>query len=152
MHKERVLFSAGVNKDGKIYIGNPVLVSGRHQVSALGYDFVFEFANGFVVPIRLFTVRACYSDFQTVSFHLLGHNETFTFRDDFFLSLRVTGYSGCYVSGFVLMERTVADTAQTPGVRVGDFELSRSGTVYKGERLPIVYNKVRYTKELMLRG
>lgn len=143
-------FSVSVNNTGKVYCGNPTVASVKQSIRDFGYDFVIEFANGFVIPIHMFTVRSYSSDFSTVSFTLFEHNETFSFKSEFNLTFEVTGYKSDSIRGSVTVQQTFADRPDPSSSLLSEFELTRSGTTYKGDNLPVVYDRAHYSKELLL--
>ena len=148
---KRVGFSIEVDKSGNVDCGDSSLVSCRHVVQNSSYDFTFEFKNGVVVPLHMFCIRGYSDDFSTISFNLFEHNETFSFGKDFKLSIDIVGYGDDIVRGTVVVHREFINKP-SEAITLGDIVLRRDETVYKGERLPIVYDRARYAKELAIKG
>ena len=158
---ERPLFSVGVYKSGEDFriSESQELVTCTKVSRGPVCDYVFEFANGFAIGIRSFRVQINYADYSFAWFKLFGVEESLGFEANltFSVDLVILEYEPDYIRGRVMVTNEFSDTQdyQNGYVRpweLGDFELRRTGTVYKGESSDIVYDRVRYAKELVLDG
>ena len=149
IRQDTVKFIFGVDQNGAITHTSGCTV--KSSVADVGKrkSFCFEFDNGFVVGIHQFETSA-YMEFTTVSFSLFGEKETFSYGTSFNVAVRVYEVTADKVRGAVFVTAEFADTQPSKARNLGDFELSRSGTVYKGVVTSAVQDMARYSKELVL--
>lgn len=159
----RPLFSAGVYKSGVDFQARAYGAQDQVTCTKVPHgqvcDYVFEFANEFTIAICSFRAQINYGDYSFAWFKLFGVEESLGFEANlsFSVALVIYEYEPDYIRGQVMVTNEFSDTQdyQNGYVRpwkLGDFELRRTGTVYKGVSSDVVYNRVRYVKERVLDG
>lgn len=119
-------------------------------------NFGFEFDNGFVIGVFGYKAVVNSDYYSEADFTIFGQSEHFGFGPDFHLVIFVFDYSQDSMSGRISVSRAFPDTQDYQNGRsqvdvIGDFELTKSGTTYKGVHTNTVQNSAHFAKEFILK-
>lgn len=142
----------GVRRSGEYFIRDKGVVTCKRTKHGAGYDFGFEFESGFVIGVHSFVVQEYGPEFSSVEFKIFDVRETFGLDGDFLLLIEISDFDATHVSGEIYTQSEDSERGNASQSKLGDFELYRDRTVYKGVESKKVYDKSRFAKELMLGG
>lgn len=154
----RSYFFVSVDQDNKAYYGGS-----QHVINCLSsvidgrYNFGFEFDTGFVIGVYSYRAYIWSNDYSNVEFRLFGAKESFGFSTKFSLAIRIEKYTLDSICGTVFVQRPVPEDTQGHKYgeinvdTLGSFELTRTGTLYKGRNVGMICDKARFAKELIRR-
>lgn len=129
---------------GEVECGEDVRV--LKTTDGLVQTYSFEFQNGFVIGLYSLRLIPFERDFTAISFKLFGMFESSHYEESFDIVFELTGYGKKTLRGRVY---AVQDGEELP---IGSFKLSNKCMKYKGLIQPVVCNRVRHAKELLLCG
>ena len=147
---KKPLFVLRVTAHSDVSCGHTDLATCQEVRRNLCTDYIFTLSNGFIITVWGFSIKQYDRSFNVASFELFGQKESISFAKDFNLLIQVGAYNSDVVSGRVTLYKGTSGSIGYEMTKLSDFELSKSGTVYKDETSRIVYNKARHAKELLL--
>lgn len=144
---QQIQYVFGVDRSGDFFVREPEsVVGGKSQMGDKSH-YSFELQNGFVIGVHAFKINELGKDFSSVEFTIFGVRETFGLVDGFTLVFCVSKYTSDTVGGSIYVEEMYEN--RDSSTKLGDFTLSKSGTLYKGEYTNVVYDSARFSKELI---
>lgn len=154
-HQKTNRFSISIDETGKPYCGRSCVTC---KVGTMNghKNYAFEFDNGFVIGVFGYDTAINSNFYSYAKFRLFGYDEEFNFDQKFSLSLIITEYTPDKVCGIVNVFMSAPDTQDyqngvPQGKHVGNFELTKQGTTYKGNSMKTVYDSARYAKEFIFK-